>query len=383
MLPKTTFLAPVSLLDRGLYKAIGLSDSATGLLCIGAGGQDYANISNIAAGCGLMYGAPRRQDGGASLIFSPGSNWTTPIYSCISVTKALIKTVSFRFNGSGDLSGLTVTSLTDKVYPNVASKPLWGVENTELALIDVRPLWGLVSSQNQGNVSLSTLRKESLYLPGYAGVSFGSLVPGYENLPGSDFYCDILATAYSLRDPIGITDYTGQSSLAMYSVWQNLSRTATTAAKILNLIWTDLAASSVVGTKTMETQETIQQRDDKAAMSDSNMVPVTAYQRQIQYHILYAIPAFVVLFCTLCTFVFTSCTVLFRRAGPSKMRKYLNMTSPGRILTSGLFTGPSEGRSAKEWINAVGKNQITLGEGTDGTVIVETVERRAGEGSEG
>lgn len=334
-----------------------------------------------------MYGAPRRQDGSASLIFSPGSNWTTPMYSCISVTKALIKTVSFRFNGSGDLSGLTVTSLTDKVYPNVASKPLWGVENTELALADVKPLWGLVASKNQGNVSLSTLRKESLYLPGYGGVGLGPLIPGYENLPGLDFHCDTLAAVYSLQDTLGITDYSGQSSLAMYSVWQNLSRTPTTAAKILNLIWTDLAASSVVGTKSMETQETLQKRDDKAAMSDSNIVPVTVYHRQIQYHILYAIPAFVVLFCTLCTLVFTSRAVLFQRAGPSKMLKFLNMTSPGRILTSGLFTGLSEGsknvsdmRSARKWINAVGKNQITLGEGTDGTVIVETLEGRAGEG---
>jgi hypothetical protein len=72
-----------------------------------------------------MYGAPRRQDGDASLLFEPGSSWTIPMYSCISATKALVKTVSFRFNGSDSLSGLTVTGLIDKVYPNDASKPLW------------------------------------------------------------------------------------------------------------------------------------------------------------------------------------------------------------------------------------------------------------------
>src|SRR5271155_4000601 len=148
--PIQTSLTLVSLPSRGLYESIGLCNNITGILCQGAGGQDYANITNFAAVCGLMYGAPRRHDGSASLIFDPGSSWTIPMYSCISATKALVKTVSFRFNGSDDLSGLTVTSLTDKVYPNDTSKPLWGVEDTQMALADVKPLWGLVATHGRG-----------------------------------------------------------------------------------------------------------------------------------------------------------------------------------------------------------------------------------------
>lgn len=64
------------------------------------------------------------EDGSASLMLDPGSSWTVPLYSCI------IKTVSFRFNGSDDLSGLTITNPVDKVYPNETSKPLWRVEQT-------------------------------------------------------------------------------------------------------------------------------------------------------------------------------------------------------------------------------------------------------------
>ena len=328
-----------------------------------------------------MYGAPRLEDGTASLVFTPGSNWTIPIYSCISVAKGLIKTVSFRFNGSTDLSGLTVTSLSDKIYPNESSKPLWAVEQTELDLADVRPLWGLVSSENQGNVSLSTLRKESLYLPGYGGVPDYPSVPGFENLPGLDFYSNTLATVYqSSLSTIGLVDYTGESSLAMFRLWQNLSSSATTAHKITNLIWTDLAANSVVGTKSMATQETVQDSRNAVVTSNSITVPVTIYHRQILYHIPYAIPAFIVLFCILCTAVLTSGIAVFGHAGLSKMRKYLNITSPGRILTSLLPMGPSEGdkdavvhqKPSQEWVDDVGKKQITIREGPNGEVIAET-----------
>jgi hypothetical protein len=294
------------------------------------------------------------------------------MYSCISATKALVKTVSFRFNGSDDLSGLTVTSLTDKVYPNDTSKPLRGVEDTQMALADVNPLWGLVAPHSHGSVNLSTLQKESLWVPGYAGWSemSGGPLGGYQNLPSVDFHCGALAAAYAVGNPsIGMPDYSSQSNLALYRLWQDLSRTPTTAAKILNLIWTDVAANSVVGTKSMEAHyEAKRKRDNNVAASDPNMVPVIVYHRRIQYHLPYGIPAFVVLFSTLCTFLITSCTVVFGHAGPLKMRKYLNETSAGRILTSHLYMGVAEGegdmgdgRSASKWINAVGRKRITLG----------------------
>ena len=291
------------------------------------------------------------------------------MYSCISATKASVKTVSFRFNGSDDLSGLTVTSLTDKVYPNDTSKPLWGVEDTQMALVDVNPLWGLVATHSHSSVNLSTLQKESLWVPGYVGLNELSEGSSYQNLPGVDFHCSALATAYTVGNPsIGVLDYSGQSNLALYRLWQDLSRTSTTAAKILNLIWTDVAANAVVGTKSMEAHHEAKRKRDNVAASDPNMVPVIVYHRRIQYHLPYGIPAFVVLFFTLCTFLITSCIVVLGHAGPLKMRKYLNETSAGRILTSHLYMGVAEGegdmgdgRSASKWINAVGRKRITLG----------------------
>lgn len=102
----------------------------------------------------------------------PGSNWSIPLYSCASGVKATIKTVSFKFNGSDDLSGLSVTKIQAKEYTENSSKPLWGVENSELPLRDARPLWGLVSSDAASKLGLSTLRKEHLWLPGTGDMGF-------------------------------------------------------------------------------------------------------------------------------------------------------------------------------------------------------------------
>ena len=118
-----------------------VTDTNPALVCAGSGGNDLANITNMAGKCGLLYGTPRRQDGSASLLFEPGSAWTLPMYSCMSVVKASIKTVSFRFNGTNDLAGLTVESIEDKTYPNEESKPLWAVENSDMPLKHGSPLW--------------------------------------------------------------------------------------------------------------------------------------------------------------------------------------------------------------------------------------------------
>src|SRR4051794_29341288 len=101
------------------------------IVCNGAGSGDYANITNIAMECGLIYGAARRKDGAASIIFEPESEWVQPIYSCASTTKALIRTVNFRFNGTVDLANLAIDSIKDKEYTRLDEQPIWAVENSK------------------------------------------------------------------------------------------------------------------------------------------------------------------------------------------------------------------------------------------------------------
>ncbi|KAH8700398.1 hypothetical protein BGW36DRAFT_292361 [Talaromyces proteolyticus] len=369
--------------------------SDIGLTCNGAGGLDTANISNIATMCGIVYGAPRRRDNGTPLLFDPGSNWTIPVYSCISTAKAIIKTVSFQFNGSDDLSGLTVTDIRDKVYTDNASKPLWGVEQTNLNLSDVSPIWGLISSPNQGNVSLSTLQKEFLYLPGYDGWSsgFGS-GPSSQNFPGIKFYSDAIAVAFSVGNAnLGVADYTGRDNLAMLRQWQELSNSSSSTARILNLIWTDAAANAVVGTKTLQNaqQQTLRKRDnfdDNSLNASDNLVPkVAVYQRRIQYHWPYGIPAFLTLFFTVATVVTTLAVTLLGYSGPRHMRNLLNKTSQGRILTSRTYKSESQsggggsfgssevmlsGVSTRQWARTVGKTSITLVEDDSRAEAIES-----------
>ncbi|OQV07867.1 hypothetical protein CLAIMM_12227 [Cladophialophora immunda] len=365
--------------------------SSAELLCQGAGGQDIANITNFAAACGLLYGAPRRRDGSESVVFEPGSKWTIPLYSCISTSRARIKTVTFRFNGSDDLSALAVTGISDKVYPNESSKPLWGVEKTDQILADVNILWGLLSRPDQGNVSVTTLRKEFLYLPGYVGGgASGPFTVGYQNLPGVDFHVGALGALFSISTYAGdsTADYSGKTNLAMYRLWQDLSRTPANAARILNLIWTDVAANSVVGTKSLQPplpQQTLQKRDGSSSPDDAALlVPVTVYERRVRYHMVYGIPALMTAFGTLCVLIAVLVVLCLGRAGTTKMRRYLDRTSPGRLATSQLYTkpsateksdkGPDSSRSTKDWLKTQGWKQITLSEAEDGSIVVEDLQ---------
>lgn len=349
------------------------------LVCAGSGGSDLANITNMVGKCGLLYGTPRRQDGSASLLFEPGSAWTLPMYSCMSVVKASIKTVSFRSNGTDDLSGLTVESIEDKFYPDEESKPLWAVENSEMPLKHGSPLWGVVTPEAATQLNLSTVRKDSLYLPGYAGVVTG--MTSHENLPGADFAAQALGTAYQTGQSSSMTgsfDYSGQANLALYRLWQEYSRTAPTSAKIINLIWTDLAANLVLGTRGLQADVMEKRKRDEILSSDLQMPQVTSYTRRVKYKYAYGVPAFLALALTILSALATAFFTIFGHAEPSTMRTFLHHTSAGRLLSAqnthnghpshpgyeGCVTPEQEIRDpcipTKQWVKGGGKDKFTL-----------------------
>lgn len=319
-----------------------LTPENTASACRGAGGKDLANITNIAAECTFVLGAPRRADGVEDTIHMPGSQWTTPLYSCVTVTEALVKTVTFVFNITDDLGGLGILDITDKKYPSQDALPLWGVENvdntTGLYLADLEAIWGLVSptyltANNISAANVSTVRKESLFLPGYPLLSVHG--GGLSNLPGVTFPA---ATIVSMKAGMessgsGLIDYTGRSNVAMSRRWARLSRSADSVRKIHNLIWTDIAANAVLGTKGLHSSTMTAAR----ASSDLPVPLVSVYHRRIQYHLPFAIPAIIVLVLLLSALVLTSAAVFLGRTGFSKMRRFLNATSAGRIMTSVLL----------------------------------------------
>ncbi|KAG8211256.1 hypothetical protein GTR04_1404 [Trichophyton interdigitale] len=339
--------------------------SSANLLCTGLGGRDLANITNIAARCGLQYGAPQRVGAGESLIFEPGSSWTVPIYSCVSTIKAVIKTVDFRFNGTEDnLSSLTVTGVREKEYPNEESKPLWAVEDTTMPLRDVRSLWGLVTPESvKGDKNISTVRKESLYLPGGDSSSLGSV--DYQNLPGLNFHSDALGVAYGDGASDLSENYNGKNQLALYRLWQELSRNASTVGKIKDLIWTDVALNAVTGTRSISPDGYNKQalgKRDGGQTGKANRIPVTIYERRVHYKYGYGVVAFISLVLIAAVFSLLTLLCALRRTGFSKARKYLDETSVGRILAARTTGSPGIQRApTNTWVKTAGKAPITLG----------------------
>jgi hypothetical protein len=351
-------------------------------LCQGEGELDLANISNIAVGCGVLYGAPRREDGSPSLIFTPGSQWTLPMYTCATGVKASVKEVSFRYNGTDGLKSLAPFSIQEQMNP---SNPVtWGVENTAMTLVNGLPLWGLVSASTQTSPELSVVRSPYLYLPGDASLATLPTIPSFQNLPGVEFYSDALNTIFKFDSlnslPSGLADYTGKTNLGLYAKWQNLSRTAGGAANILNLIWTDIAANAVVGTKSWLPSPPLtdlQKRQDQS--SQVAQVPVTVYSSRIQYNWLFAIPALVALAISGLIGLTTLALMVVGHARPSKMKRYLNALSPGRILATFVYPNECDQQVATTtWLQTVGSKKIALpkhGLPTTGGHVLHSIRR--------
>jgi hypothetical protein len=332
-------------------------------LCTGAGNGDFANITNILVSCGIMHGVPQRQDPGSNLIFDTGSEWSQKLYTCASAVKATIKSVSFNYNGTeGLLSSLAITDIQDKVYTDESSMPLWGVENTDnrYYMSDLNLIWGLVSPTYENDINVSTVRQPSLYLPGWINPDSpdigGEAIEDFENLPGSDFSVGALQTAYcvSSTSSCGSTDYSGETNMAMWARWQNLTQSAETASLIPNLIFTDIAASAIVGTRGVL-------GPGNTAQQNLVAIQVMPTVSKVRYNFLFAIPALLVALMLVPITLIAIVTMCFSGAGIARIRLHLQQVSPGRIYTTFLYPGPgSLTMKSKDWAIHWGNKVIDL-----------------------
>ncbi|KIW86078.1 hypothetical protein Z517_01472 [Fonsecaea pedrosoi CBS 271.37] len=349
----------------------GLNYSDISLLCSGAGGADLANLTNIHVECGMVFGAAKRRDGTITLVQEPETWWTQKVYSCATATKASIKQVRFRYNATKEtgntLKALSIVNVSDKSYPDKESMPLWGIESPGYEMSDVPQLWGLISPELEHSVNLSTIRAPQLYLPGYGGKGLLSTVSGYENLPGSDGPSDALSGVYQYNSG-GWADYTGDTNMAMYARWRDLSGSAATMAKIPNLVWTDIAANMLVGTRSWNSDDqlpvNLQKRSEdgtSSADSDHAVIPVTVYQRRIRYRWRFAIPAFLALALLLAVLLAALVSVLSGRGLPARVRHYLFHLSSGRMLGEIQYTGECDKLApTNEWLARVGSRRSDL-----------------------
>ncbi|KAB8262112.1 hypothetical protein BDV32DRAFT_147761 [Aspergillus pseudonomiae] len=325
--------------------------------------QDLSNLSFVGVSCGTVFAAPARTDGDP-LIPDTNSTWSTPIYSCAAAAKAAIRTVTFSFNGTGELDKLTVEKIEQKRYTGSSKPPLWGVERlTNHTIRNARPLWGIVSPDVATRDDISSVQRDHLWLPGYQDTFISDLQTGQSDMPGNRFYMDRLLSLFDVKDLQKATSrYTGLNDLALYNKWFELSKSAAGVEQMLKLMWTDMAANTVVGTRgwhsapSARNGETLSKRDG----GDVN-VPVLLWSQTIKYRLPYAIPAFILLALCLALAAWSIWLLILRRIGLKQMRTYLARTSPGRILGHALH--PDQGNilaSTEVWLKQIGLRTATL-----------------------
>ncbi|KAF7593538.1 hypothetical protein BBP40_011266 [Aspergillus hancockii] len=235
-------------------------------------------------------------------------------------------------------------------------------------------MWGILrpdcaDRSDLSAVNISTTSSDRLYLPGYIDqntVSDGlSPVPisGGQNLPSVDFYKQALYHALTINRATGqpYADYFGWTSFSLYAKWQNLSTSASGAASIINLAWTNFAANAVVGTKGQGLSTAATRNSASTAgiavLESTIQVPVTLYERKIRYHLAYAVPAFVVLTATSAITVTLTVLMLMRRTGIRRMRTFLERTSISTILW--LLQWP-ETEDKKDWVKEIGGKRVRV-----------------------
>lgn len=326
-----------------------------GILCQGWGPGDYANITNVGIRCGYLFSAPRRVDGVESLIFEPKTNYTQNLYVCATGLRASVKTVGFSVNGTASLDQLKVTSIAHKSYPDNESMPLWAVEKSNMTISSFSPLWGIVDDRYETDAEgLWTLRAKQLWLPAAKDRSVS--ISG-DSLAAPYIFQGALYSAYTestggTQSAVGIADYSGKTNLALYKLWTDLSQTPGDASKIINLIFTELAATATVGTK----------GDATTTASDSSSMPaVTQYTKKIKYNLLYGIPAILILLAVVVIATAAFFMWMSARFSLVMMRQLLNQTATGRVATNLLYPtlcDPAAG--TKQWVAEAGQTKLSF-----------------------
>ena len=314
-----------------------------------------------------MVGAARRVDGGPDRL-DPGSKWSAPLYSCATALKAYIMDVSFFINGTSSLANLQVESMKPRSYSSNMSVPLWAVEDTELNIADVAPFWAVVDEKYESWPHMWTLRKDHLYLPAGSGSlalvlsTISAVASAYA--PEAALYAVYSEAASSLDHGV-LPDYSGLTNYPLFPKWQDLSKSPDTASTIVNLIWTDIMANYVLGTKsTLNANSKFATRKVNSTGQDAkgSMNRVLQSDRRVQYDLRYGIPGIVFLAFYAAVIVSALSFWITGRVRFQYLRTILNQTATGRIMTverhGDAACAPAVG--TRKWIQVFGEEDIGI-----------------------
>lgn len=291
---------------------------------------------------------------------NPGTNYSQPLLACVSATRASVKTVKFRLNGTAAIRNLAIDSVLDVGYSSEAKWPTWAMEETGQNISAFDPFWGLVPDDARDLEGLDIVKRPDFYLP--AGVSSyfassGIATGSSYSAAGADAPFKAFGEVYSgsggSGKPSTGEDYSGADNWFLYIKWMNLSKHSETTGRIVDYIWTDLMANAVVGsTSILEPPNT-----------NVTMPTVTQYYSGVGYDWRYAIPAFVmvVLYSSLlmlCIFMLAQ-----RRLRVDELRHMLNQTSAGRAMTTERYKASDKADLAptKEWVKLRGDELVLVG----------------------
>lgn len=292
------------------------------------------------------------------------STWNTPIQACATALKAYIMDVSFLINGTNLLDNLQVSSVKPRNYDTETSFPLWTVENTGLKIVDVAPFWAMIDDKYESWPHVWTLRKDHLYLPAGAGFFFSNTsLSACASLDASGGVLNAVCSGF--RNALGFPDYFSSSNYPMFLRWQELLKSPDTASTIINLIWTDIMANLVVGTKsTLDAHNKFATSNMNSTRPDGKgpMIRVLRHDRRIRYDLRYGIPGIIFLAFYVATILSALIFWIIGRVRFQYLRIILNQTAAGRIVTVERHGDAARAAAlgTRKWIQEFGEEDIGL-----------------------
>ncbi|KAG0637145.1 hypothetical protein HOY80DRAFT_908241, partial [Tuber brumale] len=321
--------------------------------CISDGGNRMPNITKIGIKCSTIFGTAKRTDGGdTGRMHDLGSNWSMPIYTCATAIKASVKVVTLTMNGTDILGNLRVDKVLPKNYSSKLEMPVWAIEHLGPNMNNVHPFWGIVDQKYRDDPYLWTIQREHLWLPSV--YRMGAL----ERMQQGDSLSLLTVPGRALRSMGSDYDYSGVTNFDLLSKWRKLSGTQNSAALIPNLIWTDIVANNLVGTKSVPSSSGVAEGDEQPS---AGMLRVDTYGKRITYDLVFAIPALTILVMWV-AMLFLALLMLFTsRVSLAVVQELINHTSTGRSVTNFLYPETCEqSTSTKIWVRGAGKKKIGI-----------------------
>lgn len=288
---------------------------------------------------------------------------------CATGIRASIKTVDFRYNGTGaKLENLEALNIKDKSYPDAKSEPLWAAEHSYDKVMRFDPLWGIVDDRYESlgyKDGFYTLRAAKLWLPTspFLTTNFGE-TGGYDSLAAVSGFLKRLGNLY-YSGLSSTPDYTGQFDFTMLERFQRLSSNETAASSIPSLILTDGLAAGLVGTKTSISSKYVQFPASLAVDDIAQGNPrarVLVYKRVVKYDLRYAIPGFITLGLLLIALIWSLAILITSRSVLKQLQNTYNQTSAGRLATNLLL--PDHGnpkQPSSKWVTGDGSMLLSFG----------------------